>query len=159
MNPLIIDVILVVISILLIWNGFRHGFIRAAGSLLGLVLSIGLSIWGITWIEDLTGFDLTSNPVVFVFSFLTLAIFLSQIIRLLVSGLGLVRRMLSIIPFVGMIDRGLGFALGVVQAAVLLAGVAYITVAYLPAGGLKTAMLESTFIGTGIDFGEQLGLL
>ncbi|MEK7183798.1 MAG: CvpA family protein [Patescibacteria group bacterium] len=159
MNPIIVDVILVVISILLIWGGYRQGFIKAAGSLLGLVISIGVSIWGVTWLEDLTGFDLTGNPVVFVFTFLTLAIFISQIVRLIVSGLDLVRRLVSIIPFVNLINKGLGLVLGVVQAIILIGAVAYVTVTFLPAGAMKDVMLESVIIGTGVEAGERLGVL
>ncbi len=159
MNPIIVDVILVVISILLIWGGYRQGFIKAAGSLLGLVISIGVSIWGVTWLEDLTGFDLTGNPVMFVFTFLTLAIFISQIVRLIVSGLDLVRRLVSIIPFVNLINKGLGLILGVVQAIILIGAVAYVTVTFLPAGAMKDVMLESMIIGTGVEAGEKLGVL
>lgn len=159
MNPIIVDVILVVISILLIWGGYRQGFIKAAGSLLGLVISIGVSIWGVTWLEDLTGFDLTGNPVMFVFTFLTLAIFISQIVRLIVSGLDLVRRLVSIIPFVNLINKGLGLILGVVQAIILIGAVAYVTVTFLPAGAMKDVMLESMIIGTGVEAGERLGVL
>lgn len=157
-NPIIIDAILVVISILLIWSGYRQGFIRAAGSLLGLVVSIAAGIWGVTWLEDITGFDLTRNPVVFVFTFLTLAIIVSQIIRLIVSALDLVRRLISIIPFVGLINSVLGMLLGVVQAAILLAAVAYVTVTFLPPGALKRSVLESTSVGTSIRVGEKVGI-
>lgn len=155
MNPLIIDVILIVISILLLWNGYRQGFIKAAGSLLGLVISIVVGIWGVTWLEEVTGFNLTRSPVTFVIVFLILSVIVSQIIRLIVNALDLVRRLVSIIPFVGLINRILGSALGLVQAALLIGAVAYLTVTYLPSGDVKTAMLESTLVGTGIDQWEK----
>lgn len=159
MNPIIVDVILIVVSILLVWGGYRQGFIKAAGSLLGLVISIAVSIWGVTWLEDLTGFDLTGNPVVFVFTFLTLAIFISQIVRLIVGGLDLVRRLMSIIPFVNLINKGLGLVLGVVQAVILVGALAYVTVTFLPTGAMRDVMLESMIIGTAVDAGEKIGVL
>jgi len=158
-NPIIVDVILIVVSILLVWGGYRQGFIKAAGSLLGLVISIAVSIWGVTWLEDLTGFDLTGNPVVFVFTFLTLAIFISQIVRLIVGGLDLVRRLMSIIPFVNLINKGLGLVLGVVQAVILVGALAYVTVTFLPTGAMRDVMLESMIIGTAVDAGEKIGVL
>ncbi len=159
MDPIIIDVILAVISLLLIWSGYKHGFIQAAGSLLGLVVSIAIGIWGVTWLEDFTGFDLTSNPAIFVLVFLTLTVVVSQIIRLIVGALDLVRRLMSIIPFVGLINRLLGMVLGLVQAAILIAALAYVSVTYLPAGAVSQAMFDSTLIGTAVSLGEQFSLL
>ena len=157
-NPVIIDVILVVISILLIWGGYKQGFIRAAGSLLGLVASIALGIWGVTWIENLTGLELTNNTIVFVFVFLTLAIFISQIIRVIFSALDLVRRLMSIIPFVGLINSLLGAVLGVVQALILIAAVSYVTTHFLPMGKLHRAMLESTIVGTSVKVSDRIDI-
>ncbi len=159
MDPLIIDIILAILSILLIWSGYKHGFIQAFGSLLGLVVSIALGIWGVTWLEDLTGFELTSNPVVFVGTFLILTLIVSQIIRLIVSALDLVRRLVSIIPFVGLLNSLLGLVLGVFQAGLLIAAVTYVTVTYLPSGVLYNALVASEIISTTIDLGQQFGLL
>jgi hypothetical protein len=158
-DPLIIDVIFIVISVLLLWNGYRHGFIRAAGSLLGLVVSIGIGIWGVTWLEDITGFNLTSNPVTFIFVFLTLSVIVSQIIRLIVGALDLVRRLISIIPFVGLINSFLGLVLGLVQAALLIGAVAYVTVTYLPNGEVRTTLLGSQLVDYAVMAEEAVGVL
>jgi uncharacterized membrane protein required for colicin V production len=152
-------VILIVISILLLWNGYRHGFIRAAGSLLGLVISIWIGIWGVTWLEDVTGFNLTANPVTFIFTFLILSVIVSQVIRLIVGALDLVRRLFSIIPFVGLINSFLGLMLGAVQAALLIGTIAYITVTYLPSGEVRTILLGSQLVDFGVMAEEQLGVL
>lgn len=159
MNPIIVDVILVVISILLIYGGYRQGFIRAAGSLLGLVISIAIGIWGVTWLEHVTGFELTRNPVVFIFTFLVLSIIVSQILRLIVSALDLVRKLLSIIPFVGLINSVLGAVLGVVQALVFVALVAYVAWTFLPAGKVRATMLASQLVHTAVGAEHAAGLL
>ena len=159
MNPLIVDICLAVVSILLIYGGYRQGFIRAAGSLLSLVVSIALGIWGVTWLEDLTGFELTRNPAIFVVCFLILTIIVSQILRLVVTALDLVRRLLSIIPFVGLVNSLLGMLLGVVQAIVFIGLVAYVVAAFFPAGRLQMTFLESRFIHTAIRIEKTAGLL
>lgn len=156
---LIVDIVLIVVSLFLLYSGYRQGFIRAAGSLLGLVVSIAISIWGVTWLEALTGFELTKNPIVFVLVFLTLAVVVSQIIRLIVTALDLVRKLLSIIPFVGLINSVLGLALGAVQVLVLLAGISYATVNVLPVGAFRHALLGSTLVGNTVKVGEELKLL
>ncbi len=159
MNPIFVDVILVVISILLIYGGYRQGFIRAAGSLLGLVISIAIGIWGVTWLENVTGFELTRNPVVFIFTFLILSILVSQLLRLLVSALDLVRKLLSIIPFVGLINSLLGTLLGLVQAVLFIGLVAYVTQTYLPVGTIRYSLLNSQLVAAGVRFESAIGLL
>ncbi|MFZ2682125.1 MAG: CvpA family protein [Patescibacteria group bacterium] len=159
MNPLIIDIVLAVIAVVLIWNGYRQGFIRAAGNLLGLVISIAVGIWGVTWLEHLTGFNLTGNPVTFVAVFLVLTIIVSQLLRLVVSGLDLMRRALSIIPFVGLINSLLGTVLGCVQAAVFIALVAYVSFQFLPVGEVKQTVLGSYVVGQAITLEKTFGIL
>ena len=159
MNPIIVDVSLVVISILLIFGGYRQGFIKAAGSLLGLVISIAIGIWGVTWLEDVTGFELTRNPVVFIFVFLLLSIIVSQILRLIVSALDLVRKLLSIIPFVGLINSMLGMVLGLVQAAVMVGLVAYVTYSFFPTGGFRQTVLRSELVKVAVGAERAAGLL
>lgn len=159
MNPLIVDVCLAVVSLLLIYGGYRQGFIRAAGSLIGLVISIALGIWGVTWLEQLTGFELTRNPVIFVGTFLLLSVLISQILRLLVSALDLVRKLLSIIPFVGLINSLLGTVLGVVQAAVFIGLVAYVSFTYFPAGNVRQAFLQAQLVRFAVQFEQTAGLL
>jgi uncharacterized membrane protein required for colicin V production len=159
MNPIFVDVILVVISILLIYGGYRQGFIRAAGSLLGLVISIAIGIWGVTWLENVTGFELTRNPVVFIFTFLILSILVSQLLRLIVSALDLVRKLLSIIPFVGLINSLLGTLLGLVQAVLFIGLVAYVAQTYLPVGTIRYSLLNSQLVAAGVRFESAIGLL
>lgn len=159
MNPLIVDVCLAVVSLLLIYGGYRQGFIRAAGSLIGLVISIALGIWGVTWLEQLTGFELTRNPVIFVGTFLVLSILISQLLRLVVSALDLVRKLLSIIPFVGLINSLLGTVLGVVQAVVFIGLVAYVSFTYFPAGTVRQTFLQAQLVHVAVGIEKTAGLL
>jgi uncharacterized membrane protein required for colicin V production len=158
-NPLIVDVCLAVVSLLLVYGGYRQGFIRAAGSLLGLVISIALGIWGVTWLEQMTGFELTRNPVIFVGTFLVLSVLISQLLRLIVSALDLVRKLLSIIPFVGLINSLLGTVLGVVQAAVFIGLVAYVSSTYFPAGTVRQTFLQAQLVHVAVGIEKTAGLL
>lgn len=159
MNPIIVDACLAVVSILLIYGGYRQGFIRAAGSLLGLVVSIAVGIWGVTWLENITGIELTRNPIVFVFTFLVLSILVSQLLRLVISALDLVRKLLSIIPFVGLLNSLLGTVLGVVQALVFVGLVAYVSFNYFPAGQLRKTFLEARSVSMAVRVEKTAGLL
>jgi membrane protein required for colicin V production len=159
MNPLYIDVGLLVITILLLFGGFKSGFIKTAGNLLGLVLSLGLSLYGLTWLEDLLGYKITEHAAVFIVCFLLLSAILHQLLRWLVSALDLMRRMLSIIPFVGLLNSLLGLLLGASQAALLVGGLAYITVKYLPAGAVQATLLSTQSLGFAVSSLKQLGIL
>ncbi len=159
MNPLFIDVILIIISILLIVGGWRQGFIRAVGSLLGLIISLAVGIWGVNFLEQITGINLTGNPVIFIFSFLTLSVIVSQLIGLVVSALDMVRRLLSVIPFVGLVNRILGVVVGAAQALVLIGAIAFLMVNFVPRGAVRTTFLESELINTAVEIESIVGIL
>ncbi len=159
MNPLYVDIGFAVLTLILLFVNYQSGFIKAAGHLIGLVLSIGLSIYGITWIEELTGYDLTSNVIVFIIAFLVLSIIINQILRFIVNAVDLVRRMFSIIPFVGLINSLLGAALGAVQAVLIIAGFAYVTIKYVPEGDLQNILLSSFSLHLAVDLLNKFGIL
>jgi uncharacterized membrane protein required for colicin V production len=156
---LLVDIGIGVLCLLLMVNGYNQGFIKAAGNLIGLVVSIVVGVWGVGFLEDITGFNLTGSTVTFILVFLLISIVISQIIRLLVGALDLIRRLMSIIPFLGLINRLLGLALGVVQAAVLVTLVSYVSLKYIPSGATQTAFLGSWLVDKGVFVAQQLGLL
>ncbi len=159
MNPIFIDVILIVLSVLLIVGGWRQGFVRAAGSLIGLVISIGIGIWGVGWIENLTGFNLTGNPMVFIVSFLFLSFIVSQLIGFVVSALDLVRKLISVIPFLGLLNRFLGAGVGVAQASVMIGAIAFVMSNFVPAGGVRTVFMGSELIKVALEVESVVGIL
>lgn len=156
---LIADIVIGVIALLFVVNGYNQGFIKAAGNLIGLVVSIFAGIWGVQWLENLTGMNITGHTATFILAFLIIAIIVSQIIRLIVGTLDLIRRLMSIIPFLGLINRLLGMALGGVQAAVFITGVAYVTVKFIPSSSWQAALLGSWLVGKGVFVAQQLGVL
>jgi membrane protein required for colicin V production len=156
---LIADIVIGVLALLFVVNGYNQGFVKAAGNLIGLVVSIFAGVWGVQFIEDLTGFNLTGHTATFILTFLLIAVIVSQLIRLLVSALDLIRRLMSIIPFLGLINRLLGLALGAVQAAVFITGVAYVAVKFIPSSPWQAALLGSWLVGKGVFVAQQLGVL
>lgn len=159
MNPIFIDVILIVLSVLFIVGGWRQGFVRAAGSLVGLVISIAVGIWGVGWIENVTGINLTGNPVIFITSFLILSILVSQLIGLLVSAMDMIRKLISVIPFLGLLNRVLGAVVGAAQAAVMIGAVAFVMSNFVPHGGVRTTFLNSELIKVAVSIENAVGIL
>ncbi len=159
MNPLFIDIGLAVVALLFVIGGYRQGFVRAAGSLLGLVLSIGIGVWGVGWIERITGMNLTANPVLFMVAFIVLSVIVSQLLGFVVSMLDMVRKMISIIPFVGFLNSLLGAVVGAAQAGVLIGAVAFVMVNYVPPGVVRSSVLQSEVMKKTNQLIEKTGLL
>ncbi len=159
MTPLMIDVIIIVLAFGLLASGWHHGFVRTLGSLIGLVASIVVAIYGATWIETTFGFSFLSHPLSGIVLFLTLALIVSQIVGWLINLLDLVRRLLSIIPFVGLLNSLGGAVVGLAQAAAMIVAMAFIAVEFLPESTLRSAVLESQSVSTAVDVLYQVGLL
>lgn len=159
MNPLFIDLGLAIVALLFVIGGYRQGFVRAAGSLVGLVLSIGIGVWGVGWLERITGLNLTASPVLFMVSFIVLSVVVSQLLGFIVSMLDMVRKMISIIPFVGFLNSLLGAIVGALQAGVLIGAVAFVMVSYVPPGVVRSSFLQSEIIKKTNQLIERAGLL
>lgn len=154
-----VDILLIVMSFGLLASGWHYGLIRTLGSLIGLVASIVVAIYGATWIEATFGFSFLAHPLSGVVLFLTLALIVSQLAKWIVNLLDLVRRVLSIIPFVGLLNALGGALVGVVQAAFVVIALSFITVKFLPDSPLRSAALESQGVSRAVDVLYSAGLL
>lgn len=159
MTPFIADIIAIVIAAGLILSGWHYGFVRTLGSLIGLVASIAVAIYGATWIEATFGFSFLQNPLTGVVLFLLLALIVSHVAGWLVNLLDLARRVLSIIPFVGLINSMLGALLGAVQATCIIVAVAFVAVTFMPDSATRTAILGAQSVGKAVDVLYQFGWL
>lgn len=152
MNPLYVDIAFAVLAILLALQGWRQGFVRMAGSLAGLVLSVTIATWGLTWFEGLTGWKVSTNPITFVIVFLLLTLILTKIMGILIGILDLVRKIFSIIPFVGLTNSILGFAVGLIEAVMIVGAVAYAAVNFFPEGAFRAMLLAAESVSTAVEY-------
>jgi uncharacterized membrane protein required for colicin V production len=152
MNPLYVDIAFGLLAIFLIFQGWRKGFVRMAGGLIGLAISATAATWGITWLENATGWPLSANPIAFVVVFLTLTLILTKLIGFVIGLLDLVRKIFSIIPGVGLLNTLLGAIVGGAEAALVVLAVAFASVNFLPAGDVRTMILESKSVSTAVDY-------
>jgi uncharacterized membrane protein required for colicin V production len=152
MNAYYVDAAFVVLAALLAFQGYRKGFVRMAGSLIGLAISATIATWGITWFENATGWALSSNPITFVIVFLIATLICTKLVGLLIGLLDLVRKIFAIVPGVNLVNSLLGIVVGVAEAALVALAVAFATVNFFPAGVVRTALLESKTISTAVDY-------
>ncbi len=156
MQPYMIDIIFGVLALALFVHGWRKGFVRMAGGMVSLVVSVVAGIWGVEWIEDVLGIPLSATFLGLIFAFLTIAVIVSAMLNLVVTLLDLLRRLLTMIPGVGFIHRLAGAFVGVLEVGVLILGVSYAAVYILVESEHRTLLLSSQVVGYGVRVLEQM---
>lgn len=159
MYSLYVDIAFAVLAIIMVFQGYRNGFVRMAGSLVALAVSATAATAGITWLESFTGWHVTTNPIVFVIVFLVLTLILTKIIGIGITILDLVRKIFSIIPGVGLINSLLGAVIGLAQALLVAAALAFAAVNFFPNGVVRTTLLESEVISNVVDIMAGQGII
>ena len=155
----LVDIALVIFAIIMAFAGWRSGLVRSLGSLLALIASAIASYYTMNWIHDTFGISLTSNPWLAIISFLVITLIFSKIAGYIVDVLDLVRKIIAILPFVNFINSTLGAIFGLLQSAIVIIVLAYITVLMIPAGDVRTALLSSSIINRAVDLETSAGLL
>lgn len=155
----IVDIVLIIFAVIMAFAGWRSGLVRSLGSLLALIASVVASYYTMNWINDTFGISLTSNPWLAIISFLVIVLIFSKIAGYIVDVLDLVRKIVAIIPFVNFINSTLGAIFGILQSAIVIIVLAYITVMMIPASDVRTALLSSLIINRAVDIETSAGLL
>lgn len=155
----IVDIVLIIFAIIMAFAGWRSGLVRSLGSLLALIASVVASYYTMNWINDTFGISLTGNPWLAIISFLIIVLIFSKIAGYIVDVLDLVRKIVAIIPFVNFINSTLGAIFGLLQSAIVIIVLAYITVMMIPASDIRTSLLSSSIINRAVDIETSAGLL
>lgn len=155
----LVDIILLVLAVILAIAGWQAGFVRSAGSLVALAVSIGVSFYGMTWLHDTFGFSYTANPWMTLVAFLMLVVVTNRLAHYFVDILDLVRKAIAIIPFVNTINSLLGALLGLAQTAALILVLAYAAVMFIPTSDARTKILESKAVNQAVNVETTAGIL
>ena len=140
----IIDVILIIIIAYFVFTGFFYGFIRTIGSLIGLFIGLFVASQAIVWLNS--QFGIFSKPLLTVFLFILIVMLIGWIVGWIVQLIEGFRKILTIIPFLGTINKLLGGILGFIEGILVIASIAYFASFYLPEGSIKNLILESPII-------------
>jgi membrane protein required for colicin V production len=155
----LVDIVLVVFAVIMAYAGWRSGLVRSLGSLVALIASAVASYYTMNWIHDTFGISLTSNPWLAIISFLVIVLIFSKIAGYIVDVLDLVRKIVAILPFVNFINSALGAIFGLLQSAIVVIVLAYITVMMIPASDIRTSLLSSSIISRAVDAETSVGIL
>lgn len=150
MQPYFIDIAFALIACTLLITGWRRGFVRMAGGLVSLAVSVGCGLWGVGWIEDVLGIPLSSTFIGLIVAFLMIAVIVGAILNLAVTLLDVARRLITMIPGLGLLHRFAGAAVGVLEAGVLVLGVSYLAVNVLAESAVRTLLLASQVVSYGV---------
>ncbi len=159
MQPIIVDIIFAVLALLLCLQGWHKGFVKMAGSLVALVVAVSIATWGVAWIESVTGWHFSGNPVVFVVVFLLLTLILTRLMGFVITLLDLARKVLSIIPGIGMLNSILGFLVGAIEAGMVALAIAFATVNFFPQSDIRNAFVQSYTVSNAINALVKMNVL
>ena len=124
-----------------ILSGMYHGFIRTAGSLVGLVGGAVVASWIINRLSETLA--LGEHPVWTIVFFIIILALCAQLIGWIFVLVDRAYKLLSIIPFLSSINKLLGGLIGLIEAVVIIAAIGYAAQTYLSEGAFQAAILGS----------------
>lgn len=143
MNWIDLAILLVLASFVV--GGWRAGFIIVMGKLVSLVVAVIAAAYAMTWLSGLFDVTWAEHPVGAVIAFITIAGLASRLVMLAFALLHQAWRVVSIIPFMGPLNRLFGAVAGFAKGVVVLVAVAYL-LNVLPLGGFADEINASTFM-------------
>ncbi len=159
MQPIFVDIAFLVLAIILCLQGWRQGFVKMGGSLIALAVSVVVATWGVAWIEQVSGWHFSGNPIVFVIVFLLLTLILSRLMGFIITLLDLVRKIFSIIPGIGILNSILGFVVGALETGMVALALAFATVNFFPPSEIRNALVESNTVSNAINALVKMNVL
>lgn len=154
MNPLIFDLIVLVLCIGLIAGAAQQGFVKAAGGLVAFLVSLWAAAYGAPIVEEMIGFNLFARPLFFLVVFLVLALIVNKILGIAVFALDSVRKLLSFLPLVGIVNTMLGGVVGVLQAGLAVLALGWF-VLHVPTATVLPWQLPAADTSVSIRYGIQ----
>ncbi|MBI1908004.1 CvpA family protein [Candidatus Uhrbacteria bacterium] len=143
------DIAILAILALGVIHGWRAGFVVAFGNVLSLVAGMVITGLLFSFVDDiafLAAFK-SAHPILMLLAFVAVFLLVIRLLRLVVSLLNGLFRIISIIPGVGLINRILGAVVGVIEGGVFAAILLYVAVNYLvPSGFVSSAFMSESAI-------------
>ncbi len=138
------DIIILALIALFAFLGLRTGFIHALGSLVGTILGIYLAgHYYETLAKLLIDFTAWNPNFVRVLIFIILFFISNRLIGIIFWGAGKVFNVVSVVPFIGTIDKLLGAILGVLEG-IIIVGIAIFFITKFPPSQSVMAGLDQS---------------
>lgn len=135
-----VDILFLVTVILLVFNGFRNGFVMSLINLVSIPLGIAAALYfGPSLTSQLAGNNLPATPLI---SYIVLFFGVVLVLHLIATSL---RRTLKHIPVIGCSDELLGGAVGFVEAWLIW------LILLIILGNFLSAVQQGTHIVSGVN--------
>jgi len=148
----ILDWVLVVLLGLAFFGGFKRGFISTLGGIVGLVLGslVAGQYYDVLseWLGSFGWFSLSTLNII---SFIAILLLVAAIVSVIFGVIGKIFKIAQIIPFIGLINRIGGAALGLIEEAFLLGIALNVAARFLqgtPAGDYLAGAPLAVFLAT-----------
>jgi membrane protein required for colicin V production len=137
-----LDVVILVILVLCVFQGFRAGLVGAIGSLLGIILGIWAGSHYMSqaaaWI--MSAFNIDNQGLANILGFIAIFLALNIVISIVVW---VINKIFHIIPFINLANKLLGAAVGFLGGILVAAIFVYLLSLFPFSQGIKDALLNS----------------
>ena len=137
-----LDIVIIVILFLCVFQGFRAGLVGAIGSLLGIILGIWAGSHYMTaaaaWI--MSAFNIDNQALANILGFIAIFLALNIVISIIVW---IVNKIFHIIPFINLANKLLGSVIGFVGGILAAAAFVYLLSLFPFSQGVQDTLLKS----------------
>ena len=127
----IVDILLLILLLGFLVNGYRRGFILTAGQLVGILIGLFLArLWTPFALARLAPFFGGQSGWPYLIIFLLIFLFVDQAVALLFRIVHTLFKILTIIPFLATINSILGAVLGLTAGGAFVGGASYIIITF-----------------------------
>lgn len=127
----IVDIVLAVLLLGFLVNGYRRGFILTIGQIIGIVVGFILArLWSPFVLARVTLLVPAYPGLAYIGSFLAIFLITDRAVAFIFGIFHLVFKVLTIIPFLETINKLLGAILGVVAGVIFIGGATYLLMTF-----------------------------
>lgn len=150
-----IDIALVVVIAIFFVRGFRLGFILVFGQLVSLVIGAVAAAYAVAWTGDLFGIPWSAMPWAGIIAFIVIMGIAARLIMLAFAIVNQLWRIISIVPFLGPLNRLAGSAVGAAEGAIVVVLIAYLS-DFIGFGSFTVWFAESRIFRYALGIAERL---
>lgn len=126
------DIVALVIVIGMCFRGWKQGGVTMIGNVARVIVGFVVTAYAVAWLNEhvLVGWS-SSHPIAAIIGFIFIFLLVVRLLGLAVALVNGVWKVVSFIPLVGPANRLLGLVVGLVESAVLILLVVYVSATFL----------------------------
>lgn len=138
----VLDIILVVILLFFVWQGFKSGLIGAIGGFIGILVGIWAGTYymdeAADWISEAINID--NAALANILGFVAIFVGINIVVALLVI---IINKIFHIIPFIDLVNKILGAFVGLIGGALAISALVYLLSLMPISDAVSNALISS----------------